>query len=742
MRRVWSHLFPLISILLSFSALSYGQGWSGILASSRAMNWGNAGLPANFPDGETTPNPWTPPTRTQCGSTISSGASPATINAALAACPTGTYVLLGAGTFAFSNANLTLFAQNGVTLRGSGAQSTKLVLTGTSVINFGQSWSNGSCSWTSGYSVGSTSLTAASCTGASLVPGQLVALRQCDTGYSGSNCGSGSATDNGGLFVCGYNTTCDTDGGGSGEPNNQQQIVYVTSVTGTGPYTVTFTPGIYMPNWSSSQSPTISWTTTLPSGPTASPYGNGLEDLTVDLTQGITSNSGINLTGTYASWIKGVRILGIGKYLTAYISGKNCLFANNYMFGTTSFNGVFFLIQEGGDSDNLVINNIMAGGTPWEGEGSTEGNVIAYNYGRYAQSSGYFNRLYQHVEGSAFILYEGNEIGQTEDDDTWGTHDLNTWFRNYVSGWDPPFQTTTPTGMTLDSFSRFENAIGNAIGSAQLTNYQSTYSSQESAFVFGLSLASNDTLTISSAMRWGNCDTVTATCRFVSSEVPTTLPGNAAPFENLVPSSQTLPCSFFLAGYNVTGCNSHPSGGTGLSWWQVCTAWTTFPASCSATQVEPFPLVGPDVSGGPYVNGTAYDIPAALASNNLPTDPTYQGSYNITGSTWSGGTETLSVSGLPSGSMHIMGGFQLSGAPAACSPTSGVSYTGRPDGEVLMTGSSTTTISYALAPNPGTSCTGTMKWPDIRQFDERVYQNDPSGAQAPQAPSGLQAVVH
>ena len=46
-----------------------GSGsWSSILSPSRAINWGNAGLPATFPDGETTPNPWTPPTRTQCGS--------------------------------------------------------------------------------------------------------------------------------------------------------------------------------------------------------------------------------------------------------------------------------------------------------------------------------------------------------------------------------------------------------------------------------------------------------------------------------------------------------------------------------------------------------------------------------------------------------------------------------------------------------------------------------------------------
>src|SRR5437667_4752542 len=113
MRRDCSHLFPLISILLLFSTLSYGQAWSGILGSSRAINWSSAGLPATLPDGETTPNPWTPPTRTQCGSAISAGASAATINAALAACTPGHYVLLGAGTFNISNANITMYAQSG-----------------------------------------------------------------------------------------------------------------------------------------------------------------------------------------------------------------------------------------------------------------------------------------------------------------------------------------------------------------------------------------------------------------------------------------------------------------------------------------------------------------------------------------------------------------------------------------------------------------------------------------------------
>ncbi len=66
MKRNYSQFFPLISILLLFSVLSSGQAWSGIFAPSRGIDWGHAGLPSTLPDGETTANPWTPPTRTQC----------------------------------------------------------------------------------------------------------------------------------------------------------------------------------------------------------------------------------------------------------------------------------------------------------------------------------------------------------------------------------------------------------------------------------------------------------------------------------------------------------------------------------------------------------------------------------------------------------------------------------------------------------------------------------------------------
>src|SRR5437870_68737 len=131
---MFSHLFPLISILVLFSTLSHGQAWSGILAPSRAIDWSVAGLPATIPSAggnETTPNPWTPPTRTQCGSTIAAGASAATINAAISACAPNHYVLLGPGIFPLGG-KINLYTNN-VTLRGSGASSTKLTGGGVNI---------------------------------------------------------------------------------------------------------------------------------------------------------------------------------------------------------------------------------------------------------------------------------------------------------------------------------------------------------------------------------------------------------------------------------------------------------------------------------------------------------------------------------------------------------------------------------------------------------------------------------
>jgi len=729
MRRDGSHLFPLISILLLFSTLSYGQSWSGVVSTSRAIDWGNAGLQATFPDGETTQNPWTPPTRTLCTTLNPLGGGQddgPQIVTAVSRCGNGTYVLLNPGTFTI--ASFTALSpgytsgHNNVTVRGSGPMQTMVQMSGSSArLQLGAVATAGPAPLTSApsnYTVGNASVVVTTASPPSV--GTLAYFTQCDTGtnWNGSAC-AGTPVDNNGLFICGFSTVCQSSGGLTPSYQSQQQNVVITSVTnsGGGTYTIGFTPGLYMPNWSFPQTAQLYWYNS-----TYVATGMGLEHMTIVFQS--LANQVVAINGAYDSWIKGVRFIGAAINGSIAIGpSKNTLVFNNYIYGQNPAltNAIKENITQAQDSDDLILNNILTGGMAIEGGGADEGDVFAYNYNRDVQTTYYQTPDFQHTAEANFILREGNQFDMSEDDDTWGTHNLNTWFRNYHSCWDSPYVTTNPRAIDIDNYARFENIIGNAFGGSQCTaGYQGTSSSQGYIYV----VPSSDTLALNSMMRWGNCDTFTGTCRFQSSEVPTSLSGNAAPFVNPVPSNQSLPASFFM-----DNAVAHPNGGTGLSWWKVCTSWTTFPTACAASQTPPFPTSGPDVSSGPYVNGHSYDVPAAVAFNNLPIDTSYQNSYSITASSWSGGTETLTVSGLPN-PLHLMGPFQVAGT---CSSGTG---------EFYMTASTSTTVSYALASNPGSCAGGTFKFPDVRQFDEGVYVSDSSGGPPPQAPTGLQAVVN
>lgn len=740
-------LFAFLGTSLLFSGfVSAQQPWSRVLSQSRAINWSQAGLPATLPDGETTANPWTPPVRTQCGSTLnpSGGDDTSAIQSAYNTCASGHYLLLGPGTFNVSS-NLWFYKNSEVTLRGSGPQSTTVRLTGNAMFGMGGAGGGGNCNWTSGYSAGSSSLGLTSCSSAPTV-GQVISLNQCDNGYSGAGCTTGSSVDDGGLYVCGYNDACQRAGEGSGPQSSQYQIVRVTGVSGSGgSYTVTVTPSLYMPNWQSGRSPVASW-----NGITTT--GVGIEDMTIQAVSGASGQALVYFNLAYASWVKGVRFLGFSNpYPQLYIAQThNCLFSNNYFYRQLPISsGYGPAIQQGGGSDNLTMNNIMDGDFGWEGTGSMEGDVVAYNFIHDAFTFD-TNDFMEHNAGSAFVLYESNQAATDQDDDTHGTHNLSTWFRNYFLGSYAPYQGAPhPYGIVLNAYARFENVIGNSIGNTSANNSVSsllnTYLDTTGSgfnFVYGMGYGGHiDPLVQATSLRWGNYDTVrkqSSWCGLGSetgcggvSEIPTTLSGAAAPFGNPIPASHALPPSFFLPV-----SSPYSSGGTGLSWWRVCTAWTSFPSTCSANQTQPFPAIGPDVSGGPYNAGTAYDIPAVVAFNNLPIDTANQGSYAIASSSWSNGTETLTFnSGVLPPTTHLMGGFQISGSPCA---TSGA---GTPTGaEAIMTNSSTTTVTYALASNPGSCAGGTMKFPDVRQFDERVYQADAGqvgSSTPPAAPSGL-----
>jgi len=343
--------------------------------------------------------------------------------------------------------------------------------------------------------------------------------------------------------------------------------------------------------------------------------GVGLEDLT--MTDWVSSN------GCYDCWVKGNRIIFVNNDIGLAGFVANFLYANNY---TVATNGGLHTIGVGSENDQatyasnvLILNNIFY--DCYIEENGVTGYVQAYNYFLGADYAGDFPH---NPGGQTFMLREGNRSNMSWDDDTWTAHNWSTWFRNFEPGYDPVSGQIQPTPIDVGGFSRFNNVIGNIIGSPQSTG---TYGQ-----VLGVNRNGVDTtgLTLASLFRWGNFVVCTgdathcnvATGAFDNSEVPTNLSSfpNSVPYQNSIPANHSLPASFFM-----NSMTAHPSGGTGLSWWKTCNSWATFPTTCASYTSPPMPPIGPDVTGGQDASGHAYQTPAQIAWNNLPLDPAFGG---------------------------------------------------------------------------------------------------------------------
>jgi peptidoglycan hydrolase-like protein with peptidoglycan-binding domain len=779
------------------------------------------------------------PDRTTICATIqpegSAGApvAPTDINNAIQSCPAGDVVKLAAGSF-YLNSPIALAdfsypdSVDNVTLRGAGADQTKIYLYGTSSIEIGGAGNGSQYStgdnWIGGYAQGATQLTL---TGNAPSVGSVLFLTQCDTGWSGTNCNIGSTVDNGSTWICGMGSafcTHSTSGGDAGG-RSQVQAVVVKSVSGSGPYTVTISPGLYMNNWNASSSPEATWIY-----PEA--VGVGLEDVSIDFSNATSTARPISMGGCSSCWIKGIRVVGAASDTANTIisidGSTNYSIVNNYI----APNGAGgYPIDSGnayGYSDGLIMNNITPGlGSDTGGEG----NVEAYNYMRSsvimaADPLNVAEVFFHHTGGTAYNLMEGNEAPRFTADNIHGTHDFPTLFRNWFSDEVPPYSQAQYSGgaIELGEGTRFANVIGNVLGTpGYTTDYEVTPFTAKTnlghVYQLGLGAALGsqgvmyDALVKNTLFRWGNYDVVNSSTLWNASDVPSSLDaavgyqqqigtgngvsttfsgtlshvpcivGNNAvydpidnlysfdngtgtlvndvsagsvncstgavtvtftsaptssapiyvnyvqqttstsPYQNPLPSSHVLPNSLFLTA------KTSPDGGTGLSWWKVCTNYPT----CSTSHTPPFPAIGPDVTGGSGPGGLAYNIPAAVAWATLPIDTSYQKSYTVTGATSTQQTGTyctesglsspcykvtLSVSGLPS--LAPVGAFEVGGMPSgyACPTTTG---------ECQLTGSNSTagTVTYALSSSPSSYTSGgTFLYPDIRQFNEAVYEAD------------------
>jgi hypothetical protein len=619
-------LFLWLAVLMVIPYCVRAQAWSGVLNPARAIDWSAAGAGPI-------------PNRTAVCSTIAPySGSAATINSAIASCLSGQVVQLQAGTFALSS-GIVFRNKNNVTLRGAGPDQTFIVFTNGDACGGNQAdvcidnGDNNDCagcgspanvgSWTGGYAPSSTTITIGGIVGgttgnsAALVVGQMVFLDQTD-----------DTSDTGQVYVCQTQDVCSQQPGSqNGRPGRgQQQAVRVTAISGpaSGPWTATISPGVYMPNISSGHNPQVWWSSVQPI------TSDGIENLSFDHTTTALNGgqaAGIRIRNGYGNWVSNVRDINSPHEHVIFYQAAHNTVQNSYFYGSSGTGSSNYGTDTYNGSDNVVINNIFQHmPTTMQQEGCS-GCVDAYNFSvdqNYtADPQWQINSSRHHSVGDAFILHEGNVGNGYMADDVHGTSNFATSFRNYWNGREtlggaaPPGKTEQTNPVVIFAYSRYQNLIGNVLGTAGYhTNYETHPSSTKDAgsgnttsnhsiYTIGWSgdqstyygTFPNDTVAYGTTMRWGNYDTVNAAVRWVAAEVPSSL----SPYGNALPASQTLPASFFLP--------AQPN------WW--ATPWST----------PPWPAIGPEVAGGNIagVGGHANNIPAQLCYVNSAIDPNYPG---------------------------------------------------------------------------------------------------------------------
>lgn len=634
MRRINFFIILTFFVCICGPLHSQGQQWNGLLSPARAdASWPSAGATiatGTIPNCATQPSSYTPSAISAAFTADAGGSSYCQINI-----PAGTYNI--SGTF-----NLQYAGKANVILNGAGPNQTFFVwngggsmnCNGLNVTNFcvwnGDSASNSaSGNWpnqasiTAGLSQGSTSLTLSNFS--NLKVGSEIQISQLD-----------ASSDNGNAWFCqstGFTGACSQQGvapapeiGGKGA--SESQLVTVTAC-GTSTFgascssgSVTISPGVKASNWSLSDSPSASWPNTMPI------YNVGIQNISLDVS-GITAHIFTECHDCSNVWFSNLRQINgtvAGQASTNHMivwQSNHVTVASSYFYGSNPQSEGYGVDWDSGTSDSIAYNNIGQHiATSYITETGV-GNVYAYNYA----VDNYFGSGWQqcdqlhHAAGDYYNLWEGNVGICAGGDDIHGTHFANTFYREYLSGFDP----ATETGAKYDNtvafddmaYARYDNVVASVLGTSgyhktyqnvgasgspsscagapQTSIYDLGYGDQNEmpfspACVGSSFTIDNDNLVASTIMRWGNYDVVNGSVQENSSESAS----NAPTYPGLSSPTTTFPASLYLT--------AKPS------WW-------VFPSGTAA----PWPAIGPDVTGGNIANvgGHAWLNPAANCYLNL-----------------------------------------------------------------------------------------------------------------------------
>jgi hypothetical protein len=452
--------------------------------------------------------------------------------------------------------------------------------------------------------------------------------------------------DNSSVFQCAISMICadESDSGTARDGRSQAETIVATSISGTGPYTVTLSHPIMNPNWASTQAPEAWWgSSTITNA--------GIENLELDMSAISQGASGVVVGTAYQVWVKGIAS-STANYLHVYsYVGSNIEVRDSYFYYTKNLATESYGIGSASAVSNALFeNNIVQGVvSPLLAAGDCAGCVFDYNFtvnNAYTNTAFLFAEMGMHSSSTNYILTEGNVGSGVSLDTIHGPHFLNLFYRNYFDGYEAdqgmlPTQNTIP--IIIGAFSRYNNLVANVLGTS---GYHKLYDCVPDSptqqycstdfgtgpgvihiFDLGWSHGAqidynntppepNDPLTASSLLRWGNYDVVTGAARWCGnssdtgwsttcgskSEVPTADPNFPNPVPTLGDTAAgqgALPASFLYS--------SKPS------WWPSSTSW---------------PPIGPDVTAG---------------NLGLCSTGTYKASLALNGSQCGGGSFTSTV---------------------------------------------------------------------------------------------------
>lgn len=416
-----------------------------IIPAANQIDWTFGGVPGGIPN------------RTTISATLNPGATVAQIQAALDACPSGSVVLLKAGTY---NLNAALrMSSNGVTLRGevdgNGNPSTILNVTGASwaqidISNSGypqNNWAAVGAQTAPGLTRGATSCTLGGAP-AGLQVGQVAIFDQLDDGTNVQGQGiEGCAVGRDGV-------------------RSLIQAVRIKTIAGS---VVTFDPPIYSSYWNNALSPALYW---WGSGASQTVSDTGIENLSLIRTAGASHN--VSIGPAQRCWVKNIRSQ---QAYSAHVKLGWCLqceVRDSYLTLFDDVGSAAYAVWVTDSSACKVENNIMYNVPCALGMQCVSGCVIDYNYGvlfPYSQANWLPECMMTHGAHIDHCLFEGNFIPSFWADFIHGNSSFNTLARNRITGWEQN-KTDSTRCVNLAEHQWNIAVLGNVLGT---DGYHDTY---------------------------------------------------------------------------------------------------------------------------------------------------------------------------------------------------------------------------------------------------------------------------